>query len=78
MGLAFSGLIRLARSHPLKVVDVLSRVRQCGHQKTVMLVSQPRFLNLSSLNSFLQDGQMGHSSSLASVKVTLAAMVFNG
>src|SRR5664279_1916256 len=35
-------------SHPLKVVDVLSKQRQCGHQNTVMLVSQPRLLNLSS------------------------------
>src|ERR1019366_6442196 len=64
--------------HPLKVVDVLSKQRQCGHQNTVMLVSQPRRLNLSSLSSFLQAGQIGHSFSVASVNATLAAIVFDG
>src|SRR5271169_125799 len=75
---AQAGLSSRSLSHPLKVVDVLSKQRQCGHQNTVMLVSQPRLLNLSSLSSFLQDGQIGHSFSVASVNVTLAAIVFEG
>src|ERR1035437_3204867 len=53
---AQAGLSSRSLSYPLKVVDVLNKQRQCGHQNTVMLVSQPRLLNLSSLSSFLQAG----------------------
>jgi len=35
-------------------------------------------LDQRSGSSFLQEGHIGHSSSLASVNVTLAAIVFNG
>jgi hypothetical protein len=70
-----NGLRAESRPHPLNVVEVLNKQRQYGHQKAVMLVSQPRRLNLSSRSSFLQQGHIGHSSSLASVYVSLAAIV---
>jgi hypothetical protein len=62
----------------LNVVEVLKSDRQWGHQNTINVVSQPRFLNLISRSSFWQEGHSGHSSSLASVKFTFAVIIFSG
>ena len=67
----------ISSPYPLNVADVLRSERQCGHQNVVNVLIQPRFLYLISRNSCLQNGQIGHSESLAGMNWIFSAIFLN-